>query len=387
MEFIPYSCQNVSDEDVKAVSDVLRSEFLTQGPLTPEFERVFAQRHNTAHAVAVSNATAGLHVALLALGVGAGSRVWTTPNSFVASANCALYCGAAIDFVDIDSSTRNMSVSALKTKLELSSTVDKLPRVVIPVDFAGLPADLREIRELGNAYNFHVLEDASHATGASYLGAPVGSQFAHATVFSFHAVKLITAGEGGMITTNDDALARRLRLLRSHGVTKNFDELENSSEGAWYYEQTSLGYNYRMSEIQSALGISQLRRLNDLWSRRKVLAERYDEMLSDLPVILPRRQDDRESAWHLYVVEIDGSGTNKTRREVFDDLRHANIGANVHYIPIHLQPYYRKLGFKHGDFPLSERYYSRAVSIPLFPALTERQQNRVVDVLTTAFRR
>jgi UDP-4-amino-4,6-dideoxy-N-acetyl-beta-L-altrosamine transaminase len=384
LEFIPYSCQDINQDDIDAVSSVLRSEYLTQGPAVPVFERNFAERHRIAHAIAVSTATSGLHLALLALGVGPGSRVWTSPNSFVASANCALYCGARIDFVDIDPRTRNISVGALREKLEAAAHVDEMPNVVIPVDFAGLPADLRDIRELANQYNFRVLEDASHAAGAGYLGSPVGSKFADMTVFSFHAVKIITTGEGGMVTTSDELLAGRLRKLRTHGITRDAKEMVHSSPGAWYYEQQELGYNYRMTETQAALGISQLSRLENLRSKRVNLANRYDKLLADFPLILPARLSDRESSWHLYVVEIDNIRTNKVRSAVFDYLRSEKIGANVHYIPIHTQPFYEKLGFKMGDFPACERYYSRAISIPLFPALTEAQQQRVVTALEHA---
>jgi UDP-4-amino-4,6-dideoxy-N-acetyl-beta-L-altrosamine transaminase len=385
VEFIPYSRQDIAQEDIDAVNSVLRSDYLTQGPAIPVFEGKFAQRHNVGHAVAVSNATAGLHAALLALGVGPGSKVWTSPNSFVASANCALYCGANIDFVDIDTATRNMSIEALRVKLASAANDGKLPNVVIPVDFAGLPSDWREFRELADEFGFRLLEDASHATGAAYLGSPVGSKYADVAVFSFHAVKIITTGEGGMVTTNDENVAQRLRQLRTHGITRDPEDMEYSSlGGAWYYEQKLLGYNYRMTEIQAALGISQLRRLDDLMSRRQVLAGRYDELLKDLPLLLPLRLNDRESSWHLYVVEIDDAKTEKTRATVFDCLRNENIGVNVHYIPIHTQPFYRRLGFQHGDFPISERYYNRAISIPLFPALTEVQQLRVVGALRKA---
>ncbi|MDP9087163.1 MAG: UDP-4-amino-4,6-dideoxy-N-acetyl-beta-L-altrosamine transaminase [Pseudomonadota bacterium] len=384
MEFIPYSCQNIDQEDIDAVSAVLKSDYLTQGPTIPLFEQYFADRHEVAHAVAVSNATAGLHIALLALGVGPGSTVWTSPNSFVASANCALYCGADIDFVDIDARTRNMSVDALREKLASGASSRKLPKVVIPIDFAGLPSDLREIRQLADEYGFRILEDASHATGATYLGKPVGSNFADVTVFSFHAVKIITTGEGGMATTNDEVLALRLRQLRTHGITRDPQVMEHPSPGAWYYEQKILGYNYRMTDIQAALGISQLRRLDILRSQREILVNRYNELLAELPLILPVRLSDRESSWHLYVVEVDDESTDKTRGAVFECLRTQKIGANVHYVPIHTQPFYERLGFKMGDFPASERYYNRAISIPLFPALTEAQQIRVVAALQNA---
>jgi UDP-4-amino-4,6-dideoxy-N-acetyl-beta-L-altrosamine transaminase len=384
LEFIPYSCQNVVQEDIDAVCRILRSEYLTQGPEVAAFEQSFARRHQVAHAIAVCNATAGLHIALLALGAGPGSKVWTSPNSFVASANCALYCGAIVDFVDIDAATRNMSIDALREKLRRAAEVNDLPAVVIPVDFAGFPSDLREIRELADKYKFRVLEDASHATGATYLGNPVGSKFADATVFSFHAVKIVTTGEGGMVVTNDEALASQLRQLRSHGITRLPEEMEQSSPGPWYYEQRALGYNYRITDMQAALGTSQLQRLDGLRDAREILASRYEELLGDLPLLLPVRLSDRVSAWHLYAVEIDDTKTDKARGEVFSHLRNAEIGVNVHYIPIHMQPFYRKLGFRSGDFPASERYYGRTISIPLFPAMTEKQQRHVATTLRNA---
>jgi UDP-4-amino-4,6-dideoxy-N-acetyl-beta-L-altrosamine transaminase len=385
MDFIPYSRQCITEDDIDAVCAVLKSDYLTQGPAVPLFEKAFALQHRVTEAVAVSSATAGLHIALLALGVSAGSRVWTSPNSFVASANCALYCGASIDFVDIDSNTRNMSVGALRAKLEHVASVGKLPDVVIPVDFAGMPCDMREIRELALIYKFKILEDASHAAGANYLGDPVGSRFADATVFSFHAVKIITTAEGGIVTTNDSAVADRLRLLRSHGVSKDLESMERKPDGMWYYEQSLLGYNYRMTDLQAALGNSQLRRLSRLRSQRETLVHRYDRLLADLPLVLPLHFNDRSSAWHLYVVEVDESRTKKTRGEIFLKLREENIGVNVHYIPIHTQPYYGRLGFRRGDFPVSERYYERAVTIPLFPQMTEVQQLRVAKALQVAF--
>jgi UDP-4-amino-4,6-dideoxy-N-acetyl-beta-L-altrosamine transaminase len=383
VQFIPYSCQNITDEDVEAVVRVLRSEYLTQGPTITEFETEFAQRHNVKHAIAVSNATAGLHIACLALDVNEASLVWTSPNSFLASANCARYCGASVDFVDINAATRNMSVDALEEKLRAArKSGDRLPNVVIPVHFAGLPCDLREIRALADEFGFKVLEDASHATGASYEGQSIGSRFADASVFSFHAVKIVTTAEGGLVATQDAEIARRLKLLRSHGMTRSINEMERQSEGGWYYEQQALGYNYRMTDVQAALGISQMRRLDAMHARREALANRYDELLTKLPLILPARIAGRQSAWHLYAVEIDDSRTAKRREGVFRELRAASIGVNVHYIPIHTQPYYARLGFKRGAFPNSERYYSRALSLPLFPALTEQQQQYVADTLS-----
>jgi UDP-4-amino-4,6-dideoxy-N-acetyl-beta-L-altrosamine transaminase len=384
MTFIPYSCQNIDDSDIAAVTAALRSEYLTQGPAVEAFEQAFAQRHQVAHAVAVSNATAGLHIGCLALGVGPGSRVWTSPISFLASANCALYCGAIVDFVDIDPGTRNMSVKALEEKLAAAERTGTLPDVLIPVDFAGLPCDLREMRTLADRYGFRILEDASHATGASYLGKPVGSQWADLTVFSFHAVKIVTTAEGGMIATQDAQLGKRLRLLRSHGMTRDVAEMESPTEGPWFYQQVALGFNYRLTDLQAALGHSQLRRLQVMHAARTERADRYDRLLSTLPLKLPARRQDSLSAWHLYAVEIDDERTTATRADVFAALRAAQIGVNVHYIPIHTQPYYRRLGFKRGDFPAAERYYANAISMPLFPAMTEAQQIRVAEVISQA---
>ncbi|MDB5958286.1 UDP-4-amino-4,6-dideoxy-N-acetyl-beta-L-altrosamine transaminase [Ramlibacter sp.] len=382
--FIPYSRQEVSAEDIAAVTAVLQSDFLTQGPVTPQFEHAFAQRHGAAHALAVANATAGLHMACLAFGVGPGSLVWTSPNSFLASANCALYCGADIDFVDIDPATRNMGLAALAAKLEQAKQRGRLPDVVIPVDFAGLPCDLREMRGLADRYGFRIVEDASHATGAAYEGQPVGSRHADITVFSLHAVKIITAGEGGMLTTADAEIAERLRLLRSHGMVRDAGQFTGAQQGGWVYEQQLLGFNYRMTEIQAALGLSQLQRLDALQARRQQMADRYDRLLADLPLILPARVPRRTSAWHLYVVEIDGSRTPVARAEVFDRMRAAGIGVHVHYIPIHTQPFYRARGFSAGDFPLAERYYQRALTLPLHPGLTQDDQQYVVDSLRSA---
>ncbi|MDE2397488.1 MAG: UDP-4-amino-4,6-dideoxy-N-acetyl-beta-L-altrosamine transaminase, partial [Burkholderiales bacterium] len=377
-------CQNIDDDDIAAVVAALRSEFVTQGPAVVAFEHAFAERHEVGHAVAVANATAALHIGCLALGVGPGSRVWTSPNSFLSSANCALFCGATIDFVDIDPLTRNLSVQALQAKLEAASAAGALPQVLIPVDFAGLPADLREMRALADRYGFAILEDASHATGASYLGRPVASAWADATVFSFHAVKIVTTAEGGLVATHDAALAQRLRLLRAHGMTRDSAEMDTASEGPWYYEQQLLGYNYRLTELQAALGLSQLRRLDAMHEQRIALAARYDRLLADLPLRLPARQPDRVSAWHLYAVEIDAGRSPVARRQVFETLRAEQIGVNVHYIPIHTQPHYRRLGFARGDFPAAERYYAGALSLPLYPALSHAQQDRVVAVLRRA---
>lgn len=381
---IPYSRQSIDEADMAAVTAVLRSDFLTQGSELPAFEAEFAAAHQVAHAVAMSNATVALHLACLALGVGSGSRVWTSPNSFLASANCALYCGATVDFVDIDPHTRNMDSAALAAKLQRAAMTGQLPAVVIPVHFAGLPCDMAEMRALADRYGFALLEDASHATGASYQGAPVASAWADASVFSFHAVKIVTTAEGGMVTTQDAALAERLRLLRSHGMTRDPALLAEPDAGAWVYEQQALGHNARMTELQAALGRSQLRRLPQMMARREALAARYDQLLGGLPLKLPARLADRRSAWHLYPVEIDASRCTRSRREVFDALRAAQIGVNVHYIPIHTQPYYAALGFRCGDFPQAEAYYAQAISLPLFPDLGRVGQDRVVQALRDA---
>ena len=382
---IPYSTQNIGESELEAVRAVLTSEWLTQGPAVPAFEARMAQMHGTAHAVAVSNATAALHVACLAMGAAPGQRVWTSPNSFVASANCALYCGADVDFVDIDARTRNMSIAALRRKLE-TTAADELPRIVIPVDFSGLPCDYAELRELADRYGFRILADSSHAVGARYRDEPVGARFADATVLSFHPVKIITTAEGGMVLTQDERLAAHLRLLRSHGIARDSADLLLPPYGPWYYEQQILGYNYRMTDMQAALGCVQLGRLNDLQQSRYELARRYDQLLADLPLILPVALPDRQSALHLYVVEIDQDRCRRTRAQVYAYLRSAGVGCNVHYIPIHLQPFYRARGFAPGDFPVAESYYARALSIPLFPAMTHAQQDGVIGALASALR-
>jgi UDP-4-amino-4,6-dideoxy-N-acetyl-beta-L-altrosamine transaminase len=382
---IPYSTQHITDADLEAVRVTLLSGWLTQGPAVPRFEAAFAAAHGAAHGVAVSSATAALHIGCLALGAGPGSRVWTSPNSFVASANCALYCGASVDFVDIDPVTRNMSVAALDARLR-STPEAELPDILVPVDFAGVPCDLAAMRELADRYGFRILEDASHAVGARYRDEPVGSRFADISVFSFHPVKIITTAEGGLLTTQDRGLAERLRLLRTHGITREPALMTTAPEGAWYYEQVELGFNYRMTDVQAALGVSQLRRLDESAAARRALAANYQRLLADLPLRLPMVPDDRQSAWHLYVVEIDAARCAVSRAQVFAQLRAAGIGVNVHYIPIHLQPYYQRLGFRAGQFPAAEKYYAQALSLPLFPRMTAAQQAEVVARLTEALR-
>lgn len=376
---IPYGRQNISDDDIAKVVDVLHSEWLTQGPGIAGFEQAVAAVCEAKHAVAVSNATAALHIACVALGVGPGDVVWTTPNTFVASANCARYCGADVDFVDIDPHSLNMSVERLAEKLEIAQQLGRLPKVVIPVHFSGRSCDMQAIAVLGAKYSFRIIEDASHAVGAQYHDRPVGScQYSDITVFSFHPVKIITTGEGGMLLTNDIALAKRLLRLRSHGIAQGADELVSTPQGPWEYQQIELGFNYRMTNLQAALGLSQLGRLSRFIARRRVLVRQYHELLADLPIVLPLPSE--ESAWHLYPIRVPA----ERRLEVFSRLRAADIWVQVHYIPVHTQPYYCNLGFKPGDFPEAERYFSEAFSLPLFYDLTDEEQRTVVDLLREA---
>jgi UDP-4-amino-4,6-dideoxy-N-acetyl-beta-L-altrosamine transaminase len=380
MNVIPYGRQEIIDEDIAAVEAVLRSDWLTQGPAVPRFEAAMAEKCSAIHAVAINSATSALHLACRALDIGPGDIGWTTPNTFVASANCLLYCGASVDFVDIDPHTLNLSVVALAAKLKVAEQNGCLPKVLIPVHFAGRACDMSGIRILANHYGFRIIEDASHAVGASCQGAPIGAcQYSDLTVFSFHPVKIITTGEGGMVLGNDSVLMRRVAQLRSHGITREASEMEGASEGDWYYQQTDLGYNYRMTDIQAALGSSQLRRVAAYVTKRRELVARYGERLADLPLKLPLPSD--ESAWHLYPVQLQQPAR---RRAVFDALRAAGIGVNVHYIPVHLQPWYRRLGFQPGDFPHAEAYYAGALSLPLWPGLTNAMQNEVVTHLTKA---
>lgn len=388
---IPYGRQSIDDSDVKAVADALTSGWLTQGPAVPRFEEALCKATGAAHAIAVTNATSALHIACLALGLGPGDRGWTVPNTFVASANAILYCGAEVDFVDIDPATRNMSVAALETKLEKAKREGKLPRVVIPVHFAGYSCDMEAIGKLAKQYGFRVIEDASHAIGGSYKGAPVGiCRYSDITVFSFHPVKIVTTGEGGAALTQDDGLAASMRLLRSHGITRDARMSDAVNAGDWYYEQQALGFNLRMTDIQAALGANQMPRLDRFVAAREALAARYDTLLKDLTLRLPARSADTRSAWHLYVVEIEGEENHAPndhgarRARLFRQMREAGIGVNVHYIPVHWQPYYQALGFRPGDFPVAETYYRRALTLPLFPMLTHEEQDFVVKALTEA---
>ena len=380
MASLPYSRQAITQMDIDAVADVLRSPFLTQGPAVERFERAVADLHQVAHALAMSNATCALHIACLALGAGPGVRVWTVSTSFVASANCALYCGATIDFVDIDPATRLLSVEALADKLAAAEREGTLPGIVIPVDLTGLPCDYAAIRQLADRYGFKVLADCSHALGASYDSRPVASDHVDIAVFSFHAVKVITTGEGGMAVTQDAELADRMRLLHSHGITRDPARMQEVPPAGYYYEQLALGYNYRMTDIQAALGLSQLARLPEMAAERQALADRYDALLHNQGWLLPARLEGRRSAWHLYVVERE-DGDPAARDLVFNQMREAEIGVNLHYLPIHLQPLYRGLGFGPGTCPHAERYGERAMSIPLFPAMSHAEQDRVVALL------
>ncbi|MDG9787044.1 UDP-4-amino-4,6-dideoxy-N-acetyl-beta-L-altrosamine transaminase [Acinetobacter johnsonii] len=380
--FIPYGKQNINQADVDAVVDVLKSDFLTQGPQVPAFEKSVAQLVGAQHALAVNSATSALHIACLALGLGKGDLLWTSPITFVASSNCALYCGADVDFVDIDSQTYNMSISALKLKLEQAKKDNKLPKIVVPVHLCGQPCDMAKIYALSQEYGFKIIEDASHAIGGKYQGTYVGAgQYSDITIFSFHPVKIVTTAEGGMALTNDAKLAQKMDLLRSHGVTRNQDLMSKEPEGPWYYQQVDLGFNYRMTELQAALGISQMHRLEQFVAKRHDIAKVYNQILQNLPVVLPYQLPETYSGLHLYVIRLKLDEISKTRKEVFELLREKGIGVNVHYIPVHTQPYYENLGFKQGDFPEAESYYASAISLPMYPDLTQMQIDYIYQTL------
>lgn len=379
--FIPYGRQNITEEDVAAVVEVLQSDFLTQGPQVPKFENSVASRTGAAHAVAVNSATSALHIACMALDLGPSDWLWTVPITFVASSNCALYCGARVDFVDIDPITYTMSVPTLAKKLSHAKSNGCLPKIIVPVHLCGQSADMEAIYGLAQEYGIKVIEDASHSIGADHQGKPVGDcRYSDITVFSFHPVKIITTCEGGLATTQDADLARKMQLARSHGITREPAEMTHTSEGPWYYQQISLGYNYRMTEIQAALGLSQMNQLNSFVKRRRILAAQYDKLLTNLPVQRPLQHPDSVSSWHLYVVRVAA----QHRAAIFSALREAGIGVNLHYIPVHTQPYYRAMGFEVGQFPNAEAYYSEAISIPLHAGLTDADQLQVMNALKSA---
>jgi UDP-4-amino-4,6-dideoxy-N-acetyl-beta-L-altrosamine transaminase len=382
---IPYGRQSISEEDIQAVVDVLRSDFLTQGPTVPAFEKSVADYCGTQHAIAVNSATSALHLACLALDVGPQDVVWTSPITFAASANCALYCGATVDFVDIDPDTGNLSVERLAEKLRKAEAENKLPKVVIPVHLCGLSCDMAAIHALSRQYGFKIIEDASHAIGARYKGEPVGScRYSDIVVFSFHPVKIITTGEGGMALTNDTEVAKKVRLLRSHGITRDAEDMTHEPDGPWYYQQVALGFNYRMTDIQAALGLSQMQRLDGFVERRHLLAERYDALLAGLPVVIPCHHEDSYSSLHLYVIRIRQDQGCRNRRQVFTYLQQHGIGVNVHYIPLYAHPYYQRMGFNPDDYPMANQYYEEAISLPLYPDMSEEQQDHVVDTLRMA---
>lgn len=382
---IPYGRQSVSEADIDAVVDVLRSDFLTQGPVVPAFEAAVAEYCRARFGVAANSATSALHIACMALEVGPGDLVWTSPLTFVASSNAALYCGAKVDFVDVDARTHNMCPEKLEAKLDRASEEGRLPKVIIPVHLTGQSCDMRRIHAAASRYGVKIIEDASHAIGASYGGSFVGScEHSDIAVFSFHPVKIVTTGEGGMAMTNDPELAERMGANRTHGITRDPKRLRSNNPDPWYYEQQSLGFNYRMTDINAALGLSQLKRLPEFIDRRREIAKAYDAAFRGTPAKTPWQDPEAASSWHLYVIRVDPERSNRSHREVFDYLRDAGIGVNLHYIPVYLQPYYRDLGFQPGHCPNAEAYYAEAISLPMFPAMTEKQQTRVIDEVLRA---
>jgi UDP-4-amino-4,6-dideoxy-N-acetyl-beta-L-altrosamine transaminase len=381
---IRYGQQDITQADIDAVVQVMRSANLTQGPAVPHFEEAVLQHCQARHAIAVNSATSALHIACLALDLGPGDWLWTTPTTFVASANCALYCGARVDFVDIDPRTYNLCPKALEQKLAVAEKERRLPKIVVPVHLCGQPCDMRSIHALSQRYGFRIVEDASHAIGGRYLDEPIGNcRHSDITIFSFHPVKIITTAEGGMALTNNDELATRLGLLRSHGITRDPALMTQAMDGPWYYQQVALGYNYRMTDIQAALGASQMNRLEHYVARRHEIAKRYDHLLADLPLTLPWQHPDGYSGLHLYVIRLQLDKITRTHLQVFEALRTDDILVNLHYIPVHTQPYYQRMGFKLGDFPQSEQYYREAISIPMYPTLTDTEQDIVCNSLAS----
>tara|TARA_A100001391_G_scaffold125291_1_gene85460 strand:+ start:6818 stop:7990 length:1173 start_codon:yes stop_codon:yes gene_type:complete len=384
---IPYGHQDISEDDINAVVGVMRSEWLTQGPMVPRFEKAMAEYSTAKYALAVNSATSALHISCMALDVGPGDWVWTSPNTFVASANCAEYCGAQVDFVDIDSQSYNMSVTKLATKLEQAQNENRLPKVVIAVHFAGQSCDMEAIHNLSKKYGFYIVEDASHAVGGTYQGRPIGNcQFSDVSIFSFHPVKIITTAEGGLALTNDPSLAEKMTLLRSHGVTRDQQQIEDSVDGPWHYKQITLGYNYRMTEIQAALGLSQMSRLDEYVAKRNEISKWYDQQLSDTLWITPAQESFQSSARHLYVVRLPDDMISQ-KLDIFNFLREKGVGVNVHYIPVHTQPYYREKNIDYGDLSASEKYYHSAISIPLYPTLDRDDQQYIISCLTDSLSR
>lgn len=382
---IPYGRQEITQSDIDAVVNVLQSDFLTQGTMVPRFERAIADYCGATHSIAVNSATSALHIACLALGLGPGDRLWTTPITFVASANCGLYCGAQVDFVDIDPRSYNLCPQSLECKLVEAERNGSLPKIVVPVHLCGQPCEMQAIHELSQRFGFKIIEDASHAIGGKYKGEPIGNcRYSDITVFSFHPVKIITTAEGGMALTNNDKLAEKIGLLRSHGITRDQALMTHQSEGPWYYQQIDLGFNYRMTDLQAALGVSQAERLDQYVDRRHCLAERYDQGLREFPVTVPWQHPDAYSGLHLYVIRLQLTRIRHSHLEVFELLRKQGVGVNVHYIPVHTQPYYRSMGFKPGDFPEAERYYTEAISLPMYPSMSEALQDLVIDALGEA---
>tara|TARA_B100000963_G_C22575017_1_gene647975 strand:+ start:235 stop:1398 length:1164 start_codon:yes stop_codon:yes gene_type:complete len=381
---IPYGCQDISDDDIDSVLKVLKSSFLTQGPKVPEFEDALKTYSGAKYAIAVNSATSALHIACLALGLEKGDYLWTSPNTFVASSNAGLYCGANIDFVDIDIKTSNICPLKLEEKLLKAKSEKKLPKILIPVHLSGNPCDMKKISSLCKEHGVKIIEDASHAIGATYYDRKIGScDYSDITVFSFHPVKIITTGEGGAALTNKDNLAKKMEILRTHGITRDQKMMEGDSHGPWYYQQIDLGFNYRMTDIHAALGITQLKRIEDFISLRHKVATNYDKMLKDMPINLPYQLDNTKSSLHLYVIRLKLEKIQITHKQFFEGMRSKGIGVNLHYIPVHLHPYYKKLGFRLGDFPEAEKYYSEAVSIPIFPNLSSEDQNKVVETISS----
>ena len=375
-----YGKQTIDENDINAVVAVLKSDFLTQGPAIEKFEKYVADYCGAKYAVAVTNATSALHIACLAAGLGKGDTLWTSPITFTASANCGRYCGSNVDFVDIDNNTYNMSVDELEAKL---NKTEVLPKVLVPVHLAGQSCDMEKIHALAKKFNITVIEDASHAIGADYKDIKVGCcKYSDMTVFSFHPVKIVTTGEGGMVLTNNKDLYDKLVLYRSHGITRVPELMTKAADGPWYYQQIGLGFNYRMTDMQAALGYSQMHKIDEFVARRRELAARYNELLKDLDMLkLPYQDESTASSWHLYIVRVDFSKISKTKKQIFAEMKDKGVCLNLHYIPVHTQPYYEKLGFKQGDFPVSEKYYEEAFTLPLYYSLTNEQQDYIVEVL------